>query len=106
MSCSYINVMQLHYNFFVIVFFSRQVQATDADQGENGRVLYRIITGKCCLPVLLQKTQINVANPVVRNGVTKSFPVVLSSCVYTVPVGSVMTPVLFALHFYLLVVLF
>uniref|UniRef100_A0A3Q3WPX5 Cadherin-23 n=1 Tax=Mola mola TaxID=94237 RepID=A0A3Q3WPX5_MOLML len=30
-----------------------QVQATDADQGENGRVLYRIITGKCCLTLIL-----------------------------------------------------
>lgn len=34
---------------------SLQVRATDADQGENGRVLYRILTGKCSFPVLSQK---------------------------------------------------
>lgn len=28
---------------------SAQVQATDADQGENGKVLYRILTGECCI---------------------------------------------------------
>ena len=31
---------------------SVQVQATDADQGENGGVLYRILTGKFCLTLI------------------------------------------------------
>lgn len=39
----------------LFAFVCVQVQATDADQGENGRVLYRILTGNCCLPVLLQR---------------------------------------------------
>lgn len=48
-------------NYFLLLkkkafcFCCVQVRATDADQGENGSVLYRILTGNCCLSVLLQR---------------------------------------------------
>ena len=32
---------------FLCVCVCMQVQATDADQGDNGRVLYRILSGEC-----------------------------------------------------------
>lgn len=75
-------LVSLWYRLFACVC-SAQVQATDADQGENGRVLYRILTGKCCFyfnllparPLYMfylqdQRESLNMYlnNPILKNG--------------------------------------